>query len=195
MFCSLYIAVSERVRHGCTCGINGLYLLRGLDGLRVVAHREEDGALTDISLNYTDPRTSIERNDDITQTRRTELRINLDRFLRILQCLGERRQLGVTRRAIVICARIAWVALNALRVRLHSRREVVLLEQYVTLLARLVAQLGVYIRGAVGLGFEPLDVTKLVEDIRGAVLRERLVIELDRGSMVAFLGVRRSLAP
>ena len=68
--------------------------------------------------------------------------------------------------------------------------EVAGVEEVVALLARLVGERGVDVRLALGLGLGLFCFAHLREDVRRAVLGERLVVVLDRVSQIAELAVR-----
>jgi hypothetical protein len=58
----------------------------------------------------------------------TESRIDANRLLRILEGLGQRNELGVRERAVVVPTRVARVALDTLRITFHCAGKVALLE-------------------------------------------------------------------
>jgi len=142
-------------------------LLDRRDGFRVLTHGAQYRALANVRFH--------------------ELRIHLYRLLRVLQRLGQCSKLLVAQRPVVVPSRVLRITLDALGVGLHGSREVARLEERIPLLPRLLAQRGVNIRRCLGRGFLPLRVAKLVEDIRGSVLSERLFEEFDCVREVAFL--------
>lgn len=124
------------------------------------------------------------------QTRkRTELRIDLNRILRILQRLRQRRQLRINKRAIIIPPRIARISLNTLRIMFHRRGEIALLERFISLLARHSRLFGIDVSFAVGFGFELFAFAELIEDVGGAMFAKRFFEEFDSEGKVAFAGV------
>lgn len=122
----------------------------------------------------------------------TESRIDTDRFLRVFERLGQRDELGVRERTIIVPARVARVAVDALRITLHRPGKVALLEQPVALLARDGRQRRVDVRGAVCGRLCALDLLELVQDVRRAVFGERLFKEADCRGQVVLFGVGRA---
>jgi len=125
----------------------------------------------------------------------TESRINADRLLRVLERLGQRYELGVRERTIVVPARVVRVALDALGVALHGAGKIAFLEQSVAFLARHSRQRRVNVRSAVRGGLCALCLLELIQDVRRAVFGEGLFKEADCGFQVVLLGIGRADAP
>ena len=119
----------------------------------------------------------------------TESRIDANRLLRILEGLGQRDELGVRERAVVVPTGVARVALDTLRITFHRAGKVALLEQPVSLFARRGRQCRVDVRSAVRLRLYALCVLELVQDLRRAMFCKGLFKEADCGSQVFLLGV------
>ena len=119
----------------------------------------------------------------------TESRIDANRLLRILEGLGQRNELGVRERAVVVPTRVARVALNALRIALHCASKVALLEQPISLFARSGRQCRVNVCGAIRVCLGALCILELIQDVRRAMFCKGLFKEADCGSQVLLLGV------
>ena len=128
------------------------------------------------------------------QQQLTKLRIDADCLLRVLECLGKRDELGVCKRTIIVPTRVAGVALDTLRIALHCPGKVALLEQPVALLACFGGQRRVDVSRAVCGCFNSFDLLEFVEDVRCAVLRERLLEEANRVGQVFLFGIGRAYA-
>lgn len=129
------------------------------------------------------------------KTPRTELGVNLDGFLSVLESFGEGGQLHVGSSTVVEASGVGGIAFDALRVVLDSPSEVATLELDVALLPRGCAQLGVDVGLAIRLSLCLLDLLELVEDIGCPVLGQRFVEELDGVIIVALAGVGGPRAP
>ena len=129
--------------------------LHSLHCLGVVAHREEDVTLADVGFD--------------------ELRVNFDRFFGVLESLRERSELCVRVCTVVVPARVLGVAFDGLGVRLDCTGKISSLEQSIAFFTCLVRLFGREICKARLLGLGALCFTKLVKDVGGAVLRERLL--------------------
>jgi hypothetical protein len=85
------------------------YLLHSLHGLGVLLHPKQNMALPEIAFHCTAQLYPIVPTQ---QTRLTELGIDLDGLLCILQCLRECNKLCVRVSAVVVPARIRRIALD-----------------------------------------------------------------------------------
>lgn|SRR6266850_21599 len=119
----------------------------------------------------------------------TESRIDANRLLRILEGLGQRNELGVRERAVVVPTRVARVALNTLRITFHCAGKVALLEQPVSLFARGGRQCRVNVRSAVRVRLYALCILELIQDFRRAMFCKGFFKEANCGSQVFLLGV------
>lgn len=152
-----------------------------LDSLLEVAHAKEDERLADVGLD--------------------ERRVDRDRRVGVLEGLRESGELGVGSRAVVVRLGIRRKTLDGLSVRLDGRDKVTLLEEVVALVPCDLGLLGRDVSGDVGVLLLLLGLrsssrtqrraqgkgrewwathgTKLLENVRGPVLGEGLLIELD----------------
>ena len=121
----------------------------------------------------------------LANVRLHELRVDLDRLLRVLQRLRECSELRVCVRAVVVAARVVGIALDRLSVRLDRSCEVASLEQGIALLAGGSSLLGVNVLKTGLLCLFTLGLAELVEDVWRTVFRERFLEELDGGGEVA----------
>ena len=122
----------------------------------------------------------------------TESRIDAYRLLCVFERLGQRDELGVCQRAIIVSACVAGVPLDALSIALHRPGKVSLFKQSIALLARHGRQRRVDVRSAVRGRLGALDFLKFIQDVRRAVFREGLFVEPDCVGQVVLFGVGRA---
>src|SRR6266545_2304157 len=117
----------------------------------------------------------------------TKLDIHLDGLIDIFQCLWKSHQLHISSRAVIVSSWIRRVALNALCVVLDSSSEVARLKLGIPVFPSNRTLLRVDVGLTVFLCLETLNLTQLVEDIRCAMLRKRLLVILNGGGEITLL--------
>ena len=109
----------------------------------------------------------------------TELGVDFNSFVGILQCFGECHQFHVGCSSIVVSSRICRVTLDTFTVVLDGSRKIACFEFHVSFLACNGTLLWVNIRLSVFLCFVSLDFAQFVENFRGAMLSKRFLEVLD----------------
>jgi len=109
----------------------------------------------------------------------TELRVDVNSFVGIFQCFGERHQFHVGCSSIVVSSRVCRVTLDTFAVVLDGCRKIASFEFHVSFLACNGTLLWVDIRLSVFLCFLSLNLAQFVENIRGAMLSKRFLEVLD----------------
>lgn len=120
----------------------------------------------------------------------TELRVNLDSLIRILQCFRESGQLSVTQGTIVVSSWITGVALDTLSITLHCTNEVARFEQSIPFFSRFFTQFRIDIRLLLLLALLFLSIAEFIEDVRRAVFGQGFLKEFDGVRVVILFGVR-----
>lgn len=146
----------------------------GVNGLAVLTHAEVDLSLADVGTD--------------------ELGVLLDGHVAVLKGAGELEELHESSSTVAVATGILRGTLDHLRVSSNGAGPVHLLELLVTLLTSLLGLDGVDVGLAGGLDLVAFSGAHLVEDIRGTVLAQTLVVEVNRIGEVTLLLIGRTNA-